>query len=326
MILAGDVGGTNARLALVRPNGRSFEFLWRKTWPSREHRSLEEIVAAARREIGAPIAAASFGIAGPVVDERVHATNLAWTVDARDLARVLELPSVGLLNDLEAHALALPTLGDEDIAILQEGAPDAHGNQALIAAGTGLGEAGLYWNGREHAAFACEGGHTSFAPASDLEFDLCRHLAKRFGHVSFERILSGPGLVNVYTFLAEIERGREPAKFAEEVARDGAAAITRAALDGSNERASLALDLFCDVYGAEAGNLALKIMATGGMWIGGGIGPRIQPLLRRRFVRTFVEKGRMKPLLEAIPVRLVLNDKTALIGAARHAAARLAHP
>lgn len=320
MILAGDVGGTNARLALVRPSGRSFEIVWQRTWPSRAHASFVEIVDAARREIQAPIEAASFGIAGPVRDDRVVATNLPWVVDARELAAALGLARVGLQNDLEAHANALSILSADDVLVLQPGVPRDRGHQALIAAGTGLGEAGLVWNGERHVPLACEGGHASFAPQGPLEIELLVWLATRFGHVSFERILSGPGIVNVYAFLSETDRGREPTGFQDRIAREGPAAVTLTALDGSNERAGLALDLFADVYGSEAGNLALKIMATGGVWIGGGIGPRIEPFLKRRFCGAFRAKGRLAPVLTDMPVRLVKNDKTALLGAARHAA------
>lgn len=326
VILAGDVGGTNARLALMQPKGRRFEFLWQRTWPSREHATFVEIVAAARREFDRPVAAASFGIAGPVEDGRVHATNLPWDVDARQLAHVLGIERVSLLNDLEAHAWALATLGEADVTVLQAGDGDERGNATLIAAGTGLGEAGLFWNGSELLPFACEGGHASFAPTNEVQIDLWRWLAARFGHVSCERILSGPGIVNVYSFLSEWRgsENAEPGGFADRLALEGAAAITSTALDGTNVRAKAALDLFCDVLGGEAGNLALKTMATGGVWLGGGIAPRIAPILANgRFRAAFAAKGRLRPLLESIPIRLVLNDKTALIGAARHAAFEL---
>jgi glucokinase len=281
-------------------------------------------VLRAVRESGSTLTAASFGVAGPVRDGRVQATNLPWTIDGAEVARKLGLERVGLINDLEANAWGLETLAPADLLVLQAGADDARGNRALIAAGTGLGQAGLVFDGTRHLPFACEGGHSSFAPRDELEDGLLVFLRAKFGHVSWERVLSGPGLHNVYQFLRETQRGLEPDWLGEQIrAGDPAAAISQAATSGRSELAEMALSLFVDLYGSEAGNLALKTLSTGGIYLGGGIAPRIRTWLARpAFLEAFLSKGRMRALLETVPVRLVLNDQTALLGAARHAAGR----
>jgi len=355
-IFAGDVGGTNSRMAVfetreahgapesaLRTRRPAFVQVWTKTYPSRGHASLVDVVRAAASEARAaldasredPFAAArgvssfvdaaSFGVAGPVRDGVCRATNLPWIVDARELAQALDLPASGLINDLEANAFGLAGLTENDLATLRAGETGARGNAALIAAGTGLGEAGLYWDGREHRPFACEGGHASFAPTAtagdDTEIELLRWLAERHGHVSWERLLSGPGLYNIYQFLRDTGRASEPPELLQRiVSGDPGAAITQSALKGECDLAVQTLTLFVKLYGAEAGNLALKLMATGGVYIGGGIAPRIASWLERPiFVDAFLSKGRLRPILEAMPVHIVMNDRTALLGAARHA-------
>jgi len=323
MILAGDIGGTNTRLARGAPDAAGRVRLADETvYPSREHAGLEAIVDLYRRDHPGALLGASFGVAGPVRDGRCETTNLPWVVEARDLAAVLDLPAVGLMNDLEANAWGLACLDPDDLLTLQGGAPDAAGNSAIIAAGTGLGEAGLHWDGRRHHPFATEGGHADFAPVDEQQDGLLRWLRERHGTVSWERVVSGPGLVNIYTYLRDARRFKEDPGVAEEMrGGDAAAAITRAGLAGRCALSSAALDLFVAAYGAEAGNLALKTMATGGVFLGGGIAPRITARLRAgRFIQAFVAKGRMRPLMESMPVRVVLNDRTALLGAARHAA------
>jgi glucokinase len=266
-----------------------------------------------------------------VIEGRVRTTNLPWTVDAAALARKLGLPGVGLLNDLEANAWAVEWLPPGDLSPIQEGAPGAAGNVAVMAAGTGLGEAALVRGGGTTVSLASEGGHADFAPRQDVEVELLRHLRAKFGHVSYERVVSGPGLLNVYEFLRDSGRGEEPAWLAEDMRRtDPPAAISEAALAGKCALCELALDLFLGVYGAEAGNLALRTMATGGVYLGGGIAPKIfgrrpghDPARSSRsveaFRQAFVDKGRFGALLETIPVRVILNDKAALLGAARYA-------
>ena len=318
MILAGDVGGTKTRLALFdaeRGSGRLRGHAER-TYPSRDHRNLEEIVARFQREAPAAIERASFGVAGPVRDGVCVTTNLPWIVEAAKLAALLGLPRCGLLNDLEANAWGLGELGDEDTATLQAGTAGNRGNSAIIAAGTGLGEAGLFFDGRRHVPFATEGGHADFAPRSTIEDELLSHLRARYDRVSWERVVSGPGLVAIHDFLA----ARSGATVVAESGGDRAPEISRAALEGTSRVASGALDLFVSCYGAEAGNLALKMMATAGLFVGGGIAPRIIERIRSgAFMQAFLDKGRMRPLLESMKVQVVLNDRTALFGAARHA-------
>ena len=306
MILAGDIGGTNTRLALFDGDPREPAAL--TTYPSSVHAGLEEMVEAFLAEHSAQVERACFGVAGSVRDGHcVDTTNLAWPVEGSSLARALGLPAVSLLNDLEANARGIAALGPEDFAVLNDGDPNARGNAAVISAGTGLGEAGLYWDGERHRAFTCEGGHTDFGPRSEVEVDLWRFLAAEHGHVSYERVCSGMGLVNIYRFL-----GGGPVEAAE---------ISRSALAGTDERAVRALDLMVSIYGAEAGNLALKVMATGGVYLGGGIAPKIlAKLADGTFMRAFTTKGRFRPLLERVPVRVILNDRTALLGAALCAA------
>jgi glucokinase len=325
MILAGDVGGTNARLGLVEVgDGERLRLAAARTFPSREHASLEEIVEAFRADHPLPVDRACFAVAGPVSEGRVPTTNLPWIVDAERLARAAGVRAVSLLNDLEAIGYGLPELDAADLATLNEGDPTARGNLAVIAAGTGLGEASCYWDGEAHRPFASEGGHADFAPRNALEWELLRYLLGKFERVSYERVVSGAGLVEVYRFLHHTGRGREPEALTEVLYQQAhPAPIVRAALEERSERCAQALDLFVSLYGAEAGNLALKVMARGGVFLGGGIAPKILSRLREPgFMAAFTAKGRMRPLLEAMPVRVILNDRAGLLGAARFVAPR----
>lgn len=322
LVLAGDIGGTKTKLGLFRVSPRGAVRVASDRYESRRFPGLVDIVREfLARNRQAP-SAACFGVAGPVRGGRCVATNLPWIVESRRLARVLRLPRVELMNDLEANAWGIPFLSPRDFYTVNKGAPDPRGNAAVIAAGTGLGEAGLFRDGRELRPFACEGGHADFSPADALQGKLWRYLSSRFGHASWERVLSGPGLVNVYRFLRETGRVREPRWLAGEMKGPSpAAAISRAGLGGRSALCARALDLFISLYGAEAGNLALKLMATGGVYIGGGIAPQIASKFKGgRFMKAFADKGRMGPLLRAVPVRLILNDDAALLGAARRAA------
>jgi len=324
MILAGDTGGTSTRLAAFDIEQGRLRVVVEQTYPSREHAGLDEIVGKFVASHAVTARHACFGIAGPVRDGRVQTPNLPWLVDAAAMAAQLGLPAVDLLNDLEANAWGVAALTPSDLLTLNAGAPGAHGNACVVAAGTGLGEAGMYWDGTMHRAFGCEGGHVDFAPRDADEIDLLRHLQARFGHVSSERVISGPGLVNVYGFLRDTGRGKEAAGIAAAMReRDAAGVIAQAALDGTCALCAKALDLMVSLYGAEAGNAALKYMASGGVYIGGGIAPKIaRKLADGAFIRAFVAKGRMQPLLEAMPVHVILNPKTALLGSARYAAVR----
>lgn len=322
MILAGDIGGTNARLALFEPGAGGPSLVALETYPSREHGSLEEIVRRFREHHGGRVRAAALGIAGPVAEGRVATTNLPWVVDASALGRVLGLRDVVLMNDLEALAWSLDLLPAEATAELKPGAAVLAGSRAVLAAGTGLGEATLAVIGGRTAALASEGGHADFAPRTEVEAALLRWLTGRYGRASYERVLSGPGLHDVYLFLREAGEGGEPAWLTEELrSGDPAAAISAAALEGRSPVCAEALDLFVSVLGAEAGNLALRTLAKGGVYLGGGIAPRILPWLARPpFLAAFLAKGRLRPLLEAVPVYVILDDRAALVGAARRAA------
>jgi glucokinase len=288
-------------------------------FPSRKYESLDAIVREFVATHTPRLRSACFGVAGPVKYGRVETPNLAWLVEAGQLAHELGLKNVVLINDLEANAYGIAMLATEDFVVLNAGAPVANGNLALIAAGTGLGEAGLHWEGDHYQPFPSEGGHVDFAPRHALEVELLCYLLQQYEHVSYERVLSGPGLYNIYKFLRDTGRGDEPAWLAQQIRQgDPAAAISRAALAGSCALCVQALEMFVSIYGAEAGNLALKVLATGGVFVGGGIAPRIiQKLQDTTFMQALVAKGRMQALLEAIPVRVILNDQTALLGAAR---------
>ncbi len=319
MILAGDIGGTNSRLAFFDTHGYKLHLVLQKDFPSREHAGLNEIVTAFVRAEGLPVKCAAFGVAGPVRNGRCIAANLPWVIEAALLAKDLALPSVALINDLEAFAWGIPELEASELATLNAGEP-CDGNAAVIAAGTGLGEAGIYWDGTRYHPFAAEGGHADFSPNGELQVELYRYLATKFGHVSCERVLSGPGLKNIYDFLRDSKRAEEPAWLREQLreAADPSAVIAQAGTDGKAPICEQALDIFVAAYGAEAGNLALRVMATGGVYLGGGIAPKLRHKLEEQtFMKAFVVKGRMRKLLESVPVRIILNPKAGLLGAAR---------
>jgi glucokinase len=323
MILAGDIGGTNARLAYFQPSNGHLKLISERIFPSREHKELGEIAVQFVEESGTRPDVACFGIAGPVRQGRVETSNLPWVVEQSQLAKQLHVPATFLINDLEASAWGVGALADSDLVPLNHVAGKTAGNQAVIAPGTGLGEAGLFWDGNRHHVFACEGGHTDFAPRDEMQIELLRFLQGRFGHVSYERILSGPGLVNVYEFLRDSGGGDpEPEELRKEIeSGDAAAAISRAALSRTCTLAEKSLDLWISVYGAEASNLALKVMSTGGLFLAGGISPKILSRLQGSFfMQNFLDKGRMRPLIEAMPVCVVTNDKVGLLGAASCAA------
>ena len=322
MILAGDIGGTNARLAFFDVIDGHFRLVSASVFPSREYTGLDQIVSKFVDTAKVHPDAACFGVAGPVRNGRVEASNLPWIIESQRLADELKLERAVLINDLEANAWGIATLDPKDVVALNQVKGNPIGNQAVISAGTGLGEAGMYWDGSKHYIFATEGGHADFAPRNELEIDLFRYLSGRYGHVSCERVVSGPGLVNVFHFLRDTGRGSEPQWLTDEMAHaDAAATISRAALAGKCALCEQALDLFVSVFAAEAGNLALKVMATGGVYLGGGIAPKmLAKLSGPLFMQAFAGKGRMQPLLEAMPVKVITNDKTALLGAARCAA------
>ena len=326
MILAGDIGGTSTRLALFEREGDRLTIVAGATFSSTSLSGLSEAIDQFINTRTRTVKAAGFGIAGPVIDGRGRLPNLAWSIDGHELARQLGLPRVELLNDLEANAHGIAALGSDDLVPLHISARTVRGNAAIISAGTGLGEAGLYWDGSAHRPFATEAGHADFAPRNELEADLLKDLLECFPTVSSERVLSGAGLYRLYTFLRRRDGRQEPSWLTDAFRRnEGPPAISAAAVNGTDETAVAALRLFVSCLGAEAGNLALRMMALAGVYVGGGIAPKILPMLRDGvFMSAFVDKGRMRSLLEAIPVWVIRNDKTALLGAARYAA-RQAH-
>jgi len=322
VILAGDIGGTKTHLALFPSGGSPRRPALDRIYPSHDHASPDRLVQAFLEEANARPTRVVLGIAGPVVDNRADITNLPWAVDGRALGASLGA-EVRLINDLEATGWGVSTLEPNDLAALHVPARRdgvaPRGNCALIAAGTGLGEALLVWNGRDWTPSPSEGGHSDFGPRDGLEEELLRWLRARYGHVSYERVLSGPGLVDLYRFFRDTGRGVEPdeirARF--DAAEDPAAVVTEAARAGSCERARLTLERFCEIYGAEAGNVALKFLAVGGVYVSGGIAPRILAALRQGgFERAFLDKGRLQGVVERIPVQVVLDPATALWGAA----------
>lgn len=319
-VLTGDIGGTKTRLAIAEVAGNRVRVEREASYPSRDFATFEALLDDFF-QAGAVPECAAFGVAGPVRGEAVHTTNLPWYIEAAALRKRFGFKLCRLLNDLEAVAHGLAALAAEDVLTLQAGEPGATGNIAIIAAGTGLGEAGLFWDGMRHHPYATEGGHASFSPQSELEFALLAHLQQRHAHVSWERVVSGMGLVDLHEFLRGYRKAVVPGWLAEEMRQgDAAAAVSRAAQKGRDEVCVETLALFVRLYGAEAGNLALKAMSRGGLYVGGGIAPKILPLLQRGgFMQGFLDKGRMRPLLEAMPLHVILNDRVALYGPALRA-------
>ncbi|GAB1233115.1 glucokinase [Ferrigenium sp. UT5] len=321
MFLTGDIGGTKTRLALAEVDGTRVEIRREQSFASQQYPTFDALLGEFLGDTGA-VRAAAFGVAGPVNGRVAQATNLPWRLEADALQTRFGFARCHLLNDLEATAWGIPALGDADLLTLQAGTPGAQGNQAVIAAGTGLGEAGLYWDGQRHHPFASEGGHATFAPRNALEVALLQHLQQQREHVSWERVVSGMALPDLYSFLRQHRHAPLPDWLAQDVpGANAAAAISTAALQQRDPLCVETLDWFVALYGAEAGNLALKTMSRGGLFIGGGIAPKILPLLQTGgFLAAFNDKGRMRPLLQAMPVKVILNDRAALYGPALFAA------
>lgn len=319
LILAGDVGGTSTRLAFFEADKSGLAVVAEKHYLSRQHGSLIEIVKLFVAEHQLSPEQACFGIAGPVLEGKVTTPNLPWNIEAGDLARVLGLLTVKLINDLDANVYGIGILKNEDMAVLNQGEANSTGTIAVISAGTGLGEALAYWDGACHRPLPSEAGHADFAPRSKLEAELMLYLQAEFGRVSYERVLSGPGLLNIYRFLRDVRHlPATPDVIDAMFSVDPAQAITAAAINGSCTLCSTTLDLFITIYGAEAGNAALRFFASGGVYIGGGIAPHIIGKLRgSNFMAAFTAKGRLSPILESMPVKVILNDRTALLGAGR---------
>ena len=326
MILAGDVGGTKVHLALYDFIGGNLKHTQDKQFPAKEYSGLEEIV---KEFLGKDkVTAACFGVPGPVRDGRLRLTNLPWTLDSRELSASLGIQHVFLINDLEANGYGVAELSADQIYTLSEGDASQIGNRALIAAGTGLGEGLLAWNGRIHVPYPSEGGHTDFGPRNEEEIELLRYLQQKYnGRISYERVVSGMGLTNIYEFLRDSRGMEEPKWLAEKIAaaHDPNSVITEMALSVKSEICEKALDMFVSVYGAEAGNLALKVLSVGGLYVGGGIAPKILEKLKDgTFMKAFFDKGRLSQLLINMPVRIILESRAALMGAAAYAEARAA--
>jgi len=324
-ILSGDIGGTKTRIALADVVSGKIEIRREESYPSADYRSLESITAEFLGSTPDTLLpqGAGFGVAGPVRNNRCETTNLPWLIDGRAMERALNVPAVHLLNDLEATARGIGALSGSDLYELHPGNPDPAGNISVIAAGTGLGEAGMCRHGEGVRPFASEGGHTDFAPTDELEFGLQQFLSRQYGHVSWERVVSGIGIADIYRFLCHHLGADTPPWLREQLERgDAGAAISEAAQSSRCEICERTMDLFVQLYGREAGNHALKVMATGGVYLGGGIAPKILRRLRKpEFLAAFFAKGRMEPLMRNMPVRVILNDRAALYGSTLSAAA-----
>ena len=324
LILAGDVGGTKTDLGLFKHSAGTLELVREHRYATAKFDSLEAVCV---DFVGAgAVNAACLGVPGPIIDGRAHATNVPWELSSATLSRALKGVPVRLLNDLAAIAYGMVNLKPSEFVVLHPAEnPPAHGNIAVIAAGTGLGESSLVWEGDKYYAVASEGGHADFAPHNAEQIELLRSLAAEFGHVSYERVLSGPGLWNVYQFLRRESHVEEPAWLSAQIAAgDASAAVSEAAIAGRDPVCVKALTMFCDIYGSEAANLALKVLALGGVYLGGGIAPKILPMLTNgTFVRGFLAKGRLNEILKRMEVRVSLNPAAGLLGAAHVAAGML---
>jgi glucokinase len=333
MILAGDVGGTKVHLALCKFDRGQLVTVHDQKYSARDFSGLVAVVNSFlgdwKKATGqaTDVLAACFGVPGPVRHGRLKLTNLPWILDSTQLAVDLKIEHVFLINDLEANGYGVPELAPEQILVLSKGDPDAEGNRGLIAAGTGLGEAILVWNGRMHLPIASEGGHGDFAARNEEEIELLRYLQRILkGRVSSERVISGLGLANVYSYCRDVKKLEEPAWLKDRMrTEDPNAVIGELGEAGSSELCVEALNIFVSAYGAEAGNLALKILAVGGMYVGGGIAPKLLKKMQDgTFMKAFTDKGRLSDLLVQTPVRLILESRAALMGAAAYAEARAA--
>ncbi|MCE0498466.1 MAG: glucokinase [Methylacidiphilales bacterium] len=323
MFLAGDIGGTKTNLAIYTFDDDHLVEQKSAHYANKDHAALDEIVRDFLADGPKDITRACFGVAGPVKDGAVRVTNLPWIIDAVELQARLKFKRVSVLNDVDANAYGIQTLRpDELLPINPQADPQQVGNRALISAGTGLGEAGMFWDGVTHRPFATEGGHSSFAPNDAIGDELLRFLRREHGHVSWERVLSGMGMKNTYRFFRYRSSIAEPAWLTKEINEgDLAAVVTKAGLAEKDHVCVESLDYFTRNYGAEAGNFALKMLALGGVYLGGGIAPKMLPKLKSEiFLDAFYHKGRLSPLLHSTPVYVILNDKTALQGAAWFAA------
>jgi glucokinase len=327
-VVAGDIGGTSARLALYDVSGQMPRLIARRTYASRDHAGVEPVLVAFMAEAGMRPDAIALGVAGPVREGVCRTTNLPWVIAVDAVSAATGVQRVRLINDLEAAAWGVDTVEDDQRVVLHAGSTGVRANQSVIAAGTGFGEAGRVWTGDRYLPFASEGGHADFAPTDEIGYAFHRWMAQRHGHVSWDRVVSGSGLVSLHDFLRDRTGGRAPDWLAHDLASgDPAAAIARAGLERTDAVCDEALGRFVRLFGAEAGNHALKLMALGGVYITGGIAPKILPRLKEgAFVEAFLDKGRMRPVVADMPVTVILDGDVALKGAALCASDRPAAP
>jgi glucokinase len=314
-VIAGDIGGTNARFAIIERDKIFFE----KHYPSRDFDKFEDVFAVFVKDAPEPVpSCACMAVAGVVEGNRVEATNIPWTIDGNDLKKRFGLETLRLINDFEAVAWGITVLHRDQLVQIGGGKPISDGPKAVLGAGTGLGQAILVPCNKGYRVLPTEGGHVDFAPRNEKEIELLRYLMKEFPHVSVERILSGPGLVHIYEFLLE-DQNYKKSVFTKQSApeKDKAAHITQQAVQGTDELCRQAVSMFCSIYGAEAGNLALKCLATGGVYVAGGIAPKILPILSEGgFRQAFESKGRLEKVLKHIPTYVVISPQLGLLGAA----------
>jgi glucokinase len=324
MILAADVGGTHTRIGLLDPPDLHYIHSL-ETFRSQDFSDFETLLSRYRDLHHPHVEAACVGVAGPVRMGRSETVNLPWVVDCRVAQRVLAAGAAWVINDLLAMAHGVTGLSEAQVVTLHPGTADAAGNRAVIAAGTGLGEAGLFWDGTRHLPFATEGGHCSFSPLDAVDDEMLLWLRRRYAHVSWERVVSGQGLVNIYEFLRQSGRGSESPLVRQSMEAGDPAAAIAAGAEAGDELCAAAMGRLCRLYGSETANLALKLMATGGVFVGGGIARKnVGALQTGGFVEAFRNKGRMSSLTEAIPVRIIMDELIGLRGAARCAAAKVA--
>jgi len=320
-LLAGDIGGTKTNLAIFSAEGNTLTMERHQRYPTASHTSLNAIIRKFLGKDEKRFSAACLGVPGPVKNGRAHPTNISWGVDGREISTEFSIPIVTILNDLAANAHGIRELQSDDLAVIQKGASGATGNRCVVSPGTGLGEAGLYWDGKRHHVWASEGGHTDFGPRNELEIALLQYLIKQYGHVSPERVVSGMGIENIYRFLRDTGRGKELPKVAGEIKNgDAGAAIAAHAEAADCPMCMQTIETFLSTFGAEAGNMALKAMAVGGVYLGGGIPVKMLNRLQEvTFITAFNDKGRHTSLMESMPVKVILNHNAALLGAARYA-------
>ena len=320
-VLAADIGGTKTNLALFTINNGHLELSNEKSFQTKKYASFENLFNELQLVDGVKIDAICLGVAGPVIEGVVQGTNFPWTIDLKELKNALKVKSVFVINDLEANAYGLATLQEEDFETLIEGENSA-GNAAIISPGTGLGEAGLFWDGKKHHPFATEGGHCSFSPHNELDVALYNFMFQKYGDVSWERLLSGQGIIDIHDFLRQFKDIPMPSWFKEKlVTEDPAALITKTAMEKGDTVCAETLVVFFRYLAIEASQVALKMKATGGIYIGGGIVPKIiKGLDKAVFANNFVQTGRMASLLQMMSVKVILNEKTPLFGAAMYAA------